>query len=335
MVRARLRSFVIASLLLPVVLSGCNTTRPEASQQITTNTAASSNKSLKVLTTFLPVYLFTKAVAGDAATVDILIQPGTEVHEYQSTPADVQAIAQADVVVKNGLGVEEFLDDTIKSAENKNLRVIDASRGIQVIDEALTVGSTSGEAEHDHANETTKTGEKTAGHNHESGNPHVWLDPVLAKQQVENIRDGLIAADPTNQATYQANAAAYIQQLSKLNDQFEQRLKGYRDRTFVTFHDAFPYLAKRYQLQQVAVVEIPEDQLSPSDVQKAVATVKQYKVKALFSEPGVDNKLLSSLSSDLNLTLRPLDSLEAGQLDPNYYFTAMNTNLQTLETAFK
>jgi zinc/manganese transport system substrate-binding protein len=92
-------------------------------------------------------------------------------------------------------------------------------------------------------------------------------------------------------------------------------------------------LAKRYQLKQVAVVEIPEDQLSPTDVQKAVAAVKQYKVKALFGEPGVDNKLLQSLSKDLNLTLRPLDSLETGSTDPQYYFTAMKTNLQTLESA--
>jgi zinc/manganese transport system substrate-binding protein len=83
------------------------------------------------------------------------------------------------------------------------------------------------------------------------------------------------------------------------------------------------------------VVQIPEDQLTPTDVQNAVNAVKKYKVKALFSEPGVDNKLLTSLSKDLNLTLRPLDSLETGKTDPQYYFQAMKANLQTLETACK
>jgi zinc/manganese transport system substrate-binding protein len=88
-------------------------------------------------------------------------------------------------------------------------------------------------------------------------------------------------------------------------------------------------------LKQVAVVEIPEDQLSPADVQNAVNAVKQYNVKALFGEPGTDNKLLQGLSQDLNLTLRPLDSLESGPLDPQHYFTAMKANLQTLESACK
>ncbi|MEP0981102.1 zinc ABC transporter substrate-binding protein [Leptolyngbya sp. FACHB-17] len=281
--------------------------------------AANTEKKLRVIATFLPVYLFTKAVVGDAAQVDILIQPGTEIHEYQSTPADVQALAQADVVVKNGLGVEEFLESTIKSAQNSKLKIVDASQGIQSIDQLSQVVETG--KEHSHA--------------HAAGNPHVWLDPVLAKQQVENIRDGLIAADPENKAKYEANATAYLQQLAALNAEFEQRLGKFRDRTFITFHDAFPYLAKRYDLRQVAVVKIPEDQLSPADVKETIDAVKQFQAKALFSEPGVDNKLLDGLSKDLNLKLRPLDSLEAGDTNPQHYFTAMRSNLQTLEAAFK
>jgi len=326
-VRFTLPQFIVALLLLPIVAgNGCSAPNATVSQmptgvQPTATSMSVATRQLKVVTTFLPVYLFTKAVAGNAAKVEILIKPGTEVHEYQSTPADVQAIAQADVVVKNGLGIEAFLDGTVKSAENPKLKMIDASSGIKPLQEISPV---------------VGGGDKATHPEHQgAGNPHVWLDPVLARQQVENIRDGLVAADPSNKATYQANAAAYIRQLADLNNQFEQRLKGVKTRTFITFHDAFPYLAKRYQLQQVAVVAIPEDQLSPDDVQKALAAVKQFNVKALFSEPGVDQKLLTSLSTDLKLTLRPLDSLEAGQTDPQYYFTVMKNNLQTLESAFK
>jgi len=168
-----------------------------------------------------------------------------------------------------------------------------------------------------------------------AGNPHVWLDPVLAKQQVENIRDGLIAANPENKATYQANATAYIQQLEKLDTEYNQSLQKYPNCTFISFHDAYPYLANRYKIKQVAVVEIPEDQLSPTDVQKAINAVKQYKAKAIFGEPGVDNKLLKALSQDLNLTLQPLDSLESGTLDPQHYFKAMQANLKVIENACK
>jgi zinc/manganese transport system substrate-binding protein len=163
----------------------------------------------------------------------------------------------------------------------------------------------------------------------------VWLDPVLVKQQVTNIRDGLIAADPANKATYEANASAYIQELENLNTQFQQTLQKTPNCTFVTFHDAYPYLAQRYNLKQVAVVEIPEDQLSPADIQNTIKAVRKYNVKALFSEPGVDNKLLTSLSQDLKLTLGTLNSLETGEKDPQYYFQAMRTNLQSIEAACK
>lgn len=340
-----LRQLLIALLLLPfVAIAGCSRPNSASTSEATGTTVSPSNEPLQVLTTFLPMYLFTQAVAGDAATVEILIQPGTEVHEYQSTPADVQAIAQADVLIKNGLGLEEFLEGTIDSSGNSDLTVIDASEGIETLDETSLVVSVINSAEDEHGHDTEQGhgdehADPEAGanhtHTHAAGNPHVWLDPTLALQQVENIRDGLIAADPDNEETYQANASAYIEQLQDLDRNFQQRLQPYSNRTFVTFHDAFPYLAKRYDLQQVAVVAIPEDSLTPGDIQKTVNVVKEFNVKALFSEPGLDNKLLQSLSQDLDIKLGTLDPLEGGELNPQYYFTAMNANLQALESAFE
>ncbi len=326
----RYRSSILPliALLMLSIATGCNqsnrnqgttgATSPQA--QEATSTQSQSSRKIKVVTTFLPIYLFTKAVAGDVADVEILVKPGTEVHEYQATPENVKAIATANVLVKNGLGLEEFLEATVKNAQNPKLTQIDASIGIKALEPISPIVKTT-KAEKDHKNE--------------AGNPHVWLDPVLAKQQVTNIRDGLIVADPTHKATYEANAGNYIKQLESLNNEFQQTLQKTPNCTFVTFHDAFPYIAKRYNLKQVAVVEIPEDQLSPADVQNAIDTVKKYKVKALFSEPGIDNKLLKSLSQDLKLNLRTLDSLETGETDPQHYFQAMKANLQTLETACK
>lgn len=290
----RRQNLAIAGLILSA-LTGCNQSYSQVQQP-------SPALDVKVVTTFLPMYWFTKAVVGEEQNVEILIPPGTEVHDYQATPANVSAIATANVLVKNGIDFEEFLDGTIKSAQNNQLKEINASANIKSL----------------------------------GGNPHVWLDPVLAKQQVANIRDGLVAANPEKKATYQANATNYIQQLEKLDTEYKQRLQNYANKcTFISFHDAYPYLANRYQIQQVAVVEIPEDQLSPTDVQKAINAVKQYNAKAIFGEPGVDNKLLKALSQDLNLTLQPLDSLESGTLDPQHYFKAMQANLKVIENACK
>jgi len=306
-------------LVMLSAVYGCNNTNSSESIKIE-KTPTQKLPKTKVVTTFLPVYLFTKAVTGDVADVEILVKPGTEVHEYQGTPDNVKAIATAKILVKNGLGLEEFLADTIKNAENSQLVEIDASKGIEVINKISPIDKTV-VGEHDHE--------------HQSGNPHVWLDPVLAKQQIINIRNGLITADPANKANYEANAAAYIQELDNLNDEFKQTIKQTPNCTFITFHDAFPYLAKRYNLKQVAVVEIPEKQLSPTDVQKVMNTVKKYKVKALFSEPGLDNKLLTSISQDLGLTVRTLDSLETGDTNPQYYFKAMKANLESLTSGCK
>ncbi|MEA5621097.1 metal ABC transporter substrate-binding protein [Cronbergia sp. UHCC 0137] len=308
----------LMALLMLLTASSCNlgTTEKEV---ITEQPPIPQPAKTKVVATFLPVYLFTKAVAGNVADVEILVPPGTEVHEYQGTPKNVRAIALSNVLIKNGLGLEEFLADTVKNARNPKLKEIDASKNIKAIDEISPIEK----AGHDH------------DHDHAGGNPHVWLDPILAKQQVLNIRDGLISVDSKNKATYEANSTAYIQQLENLHQEFEQTLKQTPNCTFITFHDAFPYLAKRYNLKQVAVVKIPEDQLSPKDVQKIIGIVKKYKVKALFSEPGVDNKLLTSLSQDLKLNLQTLDSLETGDTDPQYYFKAMKANLQTLAAGCK
>ena len=206
--RSQSRLALIA-VLMSGAIAACNQSAPppQATGTVESTPAAATQPEnrKRVVATFLPIYLFTKAVAGDAAQVDILIQPGTEVHEYQSTPEDVKALSQADIVVKNGLGMEEFLDDTIKSAQNSKLKVVDSSKGIKPLDEISPVVHGSGEHSHEHG----------------AGNPHVWLDPVLAKQQVENIRDGLIAADPENKAKYEANAAAYLQELANLDKEFQ------------------------------------------------------------------------------------------------------------------
>ena len=280
------------------------------------NTVATTqtNSSSKIVTTFLPIHLFTKAVVGDTAEVDILISPGAEVHDYQATPGDARLLAQADILVENGLGMEEFLSGLVANAGNSQLQQINASEGIQAIEEEHD------DHGHDHGH----------GHSHEEGNPHVWLDPVLAQQQVANIRDGLIAIDPNNANSYRTNANAYIQQLQQLDSEFRQKLAPVQGCNFITFHDAFPYLAQRYGLKQEAIVEIPEDSITPQDIRRVQRIAMLYRVKALFTEPGVEDRRIEQISSDLNIPLEEIDPLESGQTNPQYYFQAMRRNLAAL-----
>ena len=288
---------------------------------LSTTTTAQNNSSPKIVSTFLPIHLFTKAVVGDTGEVDILISPGMGAHDYQATPDDAKLLSEADVLVENGLGFEEFLESLVANAGNSNLQQITASEGIEAI-----------EGEHDEHEHEKHEGEEH-GHHHEEGNPHVWLDPVLAQQQVATIRDGLIAIDSSNADSYRTNADAYIQQLQELDSEFQQRLAPLAGCNFITFHDAFPYLAQRYGLTQEAIVEIPEDRISPQDIQRVQQAAEEYKVKALLSEPGIEDKRIQQISSDLNLSLEAIDPIESGETDPQYYFQAMRGNLEALERA--
>jgi zinc/manganese transport system substrate-binding protein len=278
-------------------------------------TVAQNTRSTKVVATFLPMYLFTKAVSGSSREVEILVPPNVTAHEYQASPSDARKLAQAQILVKNGLGMETFLSGLVANAGNPQLKQIDASQGIQALQEE--------DHDHDH------------GHSHAEGNPHVWLDPILAQKQVANIREGLIAADAGNAQTYRANADAYIKQLQQLDQEFKSRLGSVQGCKFIAFHDAYPYLARRYGIQQMAVLELPEDSISPRDIQRVIAAVKEYDVQALLSEPGVNDSRLQQISNDVGLPVKTLDPIETGSLDPQYYFTAMRKNLKTLEDICK
>lgn len=272
--------------------------------------------SPQIVATIFPIYMFSKAVVGENTEVEILIPPGTSIHEYQAKPTDVRAIAEAEILVKNGLGIEEYLDKLIAAADNSQLKQIDTSKGIETIEEEEH------EEEHEGHNHH---------HHHEYGNPHLWLDPVRAQQQVINIRDGLIDADSNNAEKYAANAAVYIQKLQELDREFQTRLTPMQGCKFIAFHDAYPYLAKRYNLEQMAVVELPEDSIAPRDLQRIINAAKEFKVKGFLSESGVDDSRIAQISKDLGLPVKVLDPIETGPLDPQHYFTAMRKNLTALE----
>ena len=178
--------------LTAIGLGACGTGSPTISASPTEET-----QRLRVITTFIPVTNFTKAVVGDRAEVTQLLPTNVGPHDYQAKPEDVQKLARGNVLVKNGLGMEEFLGYLLKNAGNANLKVIDSSKDIQ---------PTANEEKHDHDHEKTSE----AGHNHGAFNPHIYLDPKRAIKQVENIRDGLIAADPEGKTIYNTNATAYI-----------------------------------------------------------------------------------------------------------------------------
>ena len=328
---------------IAISLGSCATNAPSTSSespQAQLSPVATTGE-LKVVTTFLPITQFTKAVAGDRAEVTQLLPTNVGPHDYQAKPEDAQRLAEADVLVQNGLEMEEFLEDLVENAGNPDLKIIDSSEGIATISNEDVEGHDHAEGEgHDHAEVEHVEGEEHAeeGHHHHGEfNPHIWLDPKRAIEQVENIRDGLIAADPEGQAEYNANAAAYIARLQALDAEITSTLQPYAGKTFVAFHDFAPYFAQSYGLKAAFLVDIPEDNPAPEDVKRVTDEVKESNLKTILTEPQTGESSFSALAKDLNVQISVFDPMETGgseALEPEYYITTMRQNVGTLVTAF-
>ncbi len=307
---------LVAAIGLAVALAGC---QPSP-------TASKPEKPLAVVTTFLPITEFTRAVAGSCATVTALIPTSVGPHDFQATPGDLVRLQKADVLVKNGLGFEGFLDKLLAGAENPRLRVIDTSSGITTI---TTPGAAGG---HHHGGDKAEAG----GHGHGEVNPHIWLDPLRAVQQVNTIRDGLIAAKPACKDSFTANAARFTAELRSLNTALAAQLRPYAGKTFVAFHDFAPYFAERYKLRAAFVVGAPEENPTPSDLQRVAEQVRQSDLKALLSEPQEGSRSFNALAADLGVTVIPFDSLETGPDPaeaPGTYANTLRRNASNLVAA--
>ncbi|WP_186708946.1 metal ABC transporter solute-binding protein, Zn/Mn family [Euhalothece natronophila] len=450
-------------------------------------------EDLTIVTTFIPMTNFTKAVVGDRAEVEQLLPPESGAHHYQGTPGDVQMLANADVLVKNGLDMEFFLEDTIDSADNPDLHTIDTSQGIAALtwdeieaareidaddhdhdnghshdhdhdhenshdhdnghshddnhhdhenshdhdnghshddnhhdhenshdhdnghshddnhhdhenshdhdnghshddnhhdhenshdhdnghshddnhhdhenDHDHDNGHSHDDNHHDHENshdhdnghshddnhhdhenshdhdnghDHTHDHDNGHSHSHDHGDydPHIWLDPKRAIQQVENIRDGLIEVDPAGEEVYTENAAAYIEELEALDEELSEKLSPYAGQTFVVFHDLANYFADSYDLRSEYLVGVPAENPSPDDVRRVMDTVTEYNIQAVLTEPQAEEGF-SALADDLDITVSVFDPIETGDsdsLEPEYYLTTMRQNVENLANTFE
>jgi zinc transport system substrate-binding protein len=277
---------------------------------------------LRVVTSFLPIYCFTANVAGNLATVENLLPPGAEPHDFQFTPREMRRLEEADVVVINGLGIENWLDRVIHSQEHSKALVI-TSAGLK--DELITKLPYL---------DPLNPGARVAL----SGppNPHIWLDPQLAKHAVSNILQALQTADPDNAAGYGKNAERYFARLDKLDADLQTGLAPLKGRPIITFHDAYPYFARRYGLNVVAVIEeVPDVQPSPRYLSALRQVIERDHVQVIFSDKQFSPRLAQQIGRDYHVAVSQLDTLETGEIKPDAYENGMRANLQTLEKNLK
>lgn len=318
------RTVFLFTSSLAIAIGGCDqvareTNSPEPETQAT---------DLTVVTTILPITQFTNAVVGDRAKVIPLLPTNVDPHDFQAQPSDVKTLADADVLVKNGLEMEFFLDGLIANAGNTNLAVIDSSQGVEVI---------RNEEDHSHDHPYHHDHNQAEHHDHGEYNPHIWLDPKRAIQQVQNIRDSMIALDPEGEAIYAANAATFIAELEALDSEITNRLGPFKGKTFVTFHDFAPYFAQSYGLETQFLVDVPAEKPSPNDVKRVINAVQKSSLKTLLAEPSAGEDSFAAIAKDTGVKVSLFDPIEMGPpeaIKPNYYLDTMVSNVDNLVSSF-
>lgn len=280
----------------------------------------SANGKLNVVTTFYPIYEFTKQVAGDTANVKLLIGAGTEPHEYEPSAKAVATIQDADTFVYENENMETWVPKLLKTLKKGKVNVVKATGKM------LLLPGTEEEEDHDHGKE---------GHHHEY-DPHVWLSPKRAIKMVENIRDSLSKRYPDKKVTFQKNAAAYIKKLETLDKEYTTGLANAKQKSFVTQHAAFRYLALDYGLKQVSISGLsPDSEPSASRLAELTQYIKKNNIKYIYFEENASQALASTLAKETGVkldVLNPLESLTEKQTkDGADYISIMKSNLKALK----
>ncbi|WP_418127601.1 metal ABC transporter solute-binding protein, Zn/Mn family [Streptococcus parasuis] len=284
------------------------------------NSTDSEDGKLNIVTTFYPVYEFTKQVAGDEANVDLLVKAGTEVHDYEPSARDIARIQEADVFVYENENMETWVHDVEESIDTSKVSVIRATEGM-----LLLPGSEEGE-DYDHSEE---------GHSH-AYDPHVWLSPARAITLVETIRDSLVAKYPEKKDIFETNAAAYIEKLDALDAKYSETLSAAKQKYFVTQHTAFAYLALDYGLKQVSITGVAADEdPTPSRLAELTDYIKKYGIKYIYFEENASKSVAETLANETGVqldVLNPLESLtDEDMKNGKDYFSVMEDNLTALE----
>jgi len=291
----------IIAIAIIIPLSSLAVYGTNSNQQFT----KTDNSKLQVISSFNPLYEFSQNVGQENVDSFLLVPIGVEPHDWEPTVKDVQRMQNADLIIINGIGFENWVDDLEETGYSGV--IVDTSDGILI-----------------------KTHKEE--HNHDEGDPHIWLNPVYAKIQVQNIANAFSNSDPANEQYYQSNAAKYIKELDLLNSKIRIELSDCKN-DFIAFHDAFSYFADEYHLNQHTIISSndPHGEATAKTLEHIISTAKKLNINVIFAEESVDTRTSKIIANEIGgkvLVLSPLEVVSDGN-----YISRMNENLENLKEA--
>ncbi|MEX5296585.1 metal ABC transporter substrate-binding protein [Kocuria sp. CPCC 205268] len=327
------------ALAAPLSLAAALTVSSCASGPGDPSATGGTDEKLTVQASFYPLQYVTERVGGDLVDVESLTPGGAEPHDVELSPAAVDGLRTADAVVYLS-GFQPAVDDAVAQAAPGH--VLDA-RHAGVEGEQAHAAEEHGSVEKSHAGEAhgedSPAGEQAEpagddGHGHDGEDPHFWLDPDRLAAVATEVAHELAEVDPDNAAAYEANAERLSTELAALDEDFQQGLATCERETIVVTHDAYGYLADRYDLDQVSVAGLePDTEPSPARLAEIGEVVESEGVTTVFSESLVNPKVAETLAAEHGIGTAVLDPLEIQADESADYQQVMRTNLETLRTA--
>ena len=304
-----LSSIFLAALLLLTACGGGQSASP----------APTEGAALRVLCTTYPVYLFTTAVTGGAegVQVDLLVREQIScLHDYTLTVSDMKAIEAADVIVMNGVGLEDFMADALSTSA---AAVIDCAKGLELL-------PYEDHEEHDHG-----AGEEEGEHY----DPHIWMAPANAEWMLQNIAQALAAVDSSHLDQYRSNSSAAVKEIQSGIQPDGDALAALPG--LITFHDGFQYFAQAFGLDLLKAIEEEEgSEASAAEIKEIVSLVEEHHIPAVFTEKNGSEATARAIARETGCAVGTLDMIMSGSgsgIQP--YIDAVNANLDTILEALQ
>ncbi|WP_067479757.1 metal ABC transporter substrate-binding protein [Actinomadura hibisca] len=281
----------------------------------------------EVVAAFYPMAWLAERVGGDDVAVSTLTKPGAEPHDLELTPKQIGALGKADLALYVK-GLQPAVDDAVaKHAKGKGL---DAASTVKTL-------PAPGEDEHAHEDEHGHGGEAEHGHDHGDIDPHLWLDPSRMATVATALGDKLAATDADHADGYKTRAATLVKELNGLDQEFKTGLASCKQKTIVTAHAAFGYLADRYGLKQISIAGVdPTSEPSPKRLAELTGEVRASGATTVFTESLVSRKVADTLAREAGVRTAVLDPVEGVKEGSKAdYPSVMRGNLQTLKPALE
>lgn len=304
-----MRIHMFLSLAVTLILAACGSGHEARGLK--------EGEKLRVMASTPHLASLAMAIAGDAAVVEMLPGEHNNPHEFEPTIADRRRLQEAHLLLVNGLALEPW--DAHKLAEAAGVTLVDCSKGMP---EDRLLGEEEEEEEghgHDHA------------HDHGAHNPHVWLSVEGASAQADAIAEAMAGFDAANAEGYRNRAAELKKRLAALRDEYAPKLKALKKNRFVSNHDAFPYFAREFGLQQVGVIQRnPGDNPTVEERREIEAMLRDGRAQAIFMEPGFDDSAARAIAESAGLPLATLDPFGVGKPAPDALERVLRANLDTV-----